>query len=103
MKNDLVPAYQLGGDFIARLNALPAVLRPYRAPATLDTDRRLNANAPRSGTIKVVRRDARNTAFGRRMGWTCSTPSADFILAAIYLYAGERKQVRISLIAVMTT
>jgi uncharacterized protein (DUF608 family) len=92
-KNDLVLAFQLDGDWIARLHGLPGVFPPDRASTTLASIKRLNATAagPHGVTLTVIQRDGRLTTFGGRMGWNSSMPASVFILAMNYLYAGQQE------------
>jgi uncharacterized protein (DUF608 family) len=91
-KNDLVLAYQLDGEWIARFHGLEGVFRSDRVDITLGTIKRLNSSAPLNGVIDVIQKDGRPTEFGDRMGWMCSMPASALILAMTYIYAGHREE-----------
>jgi uncharacterized protein (DUF608 family) len=90
--NPLVLAFQLDGEWMARLHGLPGVFRPDRVEAALGTIWRLNAAATNGGAVDVIHPDGRaDDIFLGRMGGTHSMPASVFILAMTYLYAGQKE------------
>jgi len=89
-KSDLVLAFQLDGQWIARFHGLEGVFESNRIEKALATIKRLNYPLTTAGLLDVVRPDGSITDQGGRMGGLSTMPASVFIAAMNYLYAGDR-------------
>ncbi|MDE3100212.1 MAG: twin-arginine translocation signal domain-containing protein [Verrucomicrobiota bacterium] len=90
-KSDLILAYTLDGEWMARFHGFPGVFDQRRVEQTLATIKaKCDSGITPCGLLDVVQSDGKLTAFGGRMGGWCSMPASVFITAMNYLYAGQR-------------
>jgi len=86
--SDLVFAYQLDGEWIARFHGLPGVFRRDRVKTVLDTIKRINVSLTRFGAVNFANPDgtpARDVGYGPYSMF----PPEVLMLAMTYMYEGE--------------
>jgi uncharacterized protein (DUF608 family) len=98
-RSELVFGYQLDGDWMCFYHGLPGVFRPERAKITLDTIRRTCMALAPYGAANFANADGTPTESEKFMapGWEIDYgvygyfPPEVWMLAATYLYQGERE------------
>ncbi len=88
-KSDNVFAYQLDGHWMARFHSLPGVFRPARVKPALETIRRTAVALTPYGAVNLARPDG-SLAQGEGYGPNAFFVPELFMLAATYMYEGER-------------
>ncbi len=94
-KSDDVMGYQLDGEWAAVYHGLPGVFRADRVKTTLETIRRCNiALTPEVGAANFARPDGSPLLADSKVaayGLYAMFPAEVLVLAATYMYAGERE------------
>ncbi len=92
-RSDVMLAYQLDGEWIARFHGLAGVVRPDRVLTTLDAIRRTSVAATTCGAVTFCQPDGRPLDPGQWSPGYWGTrgvhPPGTFMLAMTYMYAGE--------------
>jgi len=92
-RSDVVMAYQLDGEWMARFHGLPGVFRPDRVTATLATIARTSAALTNAGALVFCKPEAVELGTGDwNPGYWGSRgvhPPGVFMLGMTYMYAGQ--------------
>lgn len=90
-KSDLIYAYHLVGEWMARLHGLPGVFEPGRLAKALDTIAHKNVALTKFGAAMFARPDtsAEDRSFEAFYGAYSMFPSETILLAANFMYGGN--------------